>query len=161
MSRPIWTGGYWAAGETPPVPPLQPPTPVPPTTKVWRSDAGLTTSFDDLTQTIELTDISGLNTITISALTGTVTIKGVARVVLDGKLVQLGGDITPQPAVWGTALVAYLTALTTAFNTHMHPGQVAAALPLPPATLAVVSPMLPVPPMPPPVGLLSTTVLLK
>ncbi len=162
VSRPIWTGGYWAVGEAPPVPPLQPPTPVPPTTKVWRSDTGLTTSFDDVTQTIEMTDISGQNTITISALTRTVTIKGLARVVLDGKLVQLGGDITPQPAVWGTALVAYLTALTTAFNTHMHPGQIAAALPpLPPAPLAVVSPMLPVPPMPPPAGLLSTTVFLK
>ncbi len=162
-SRPIWSGGWWAVGEAPPVPPDPPATPVPPTTKVWRSDTGLTTAFDDLEQMITITDVTGQNAITISVLTGTVTIKGIARVVLDGQLVQLGGQITPQPAVWGTALTAYLAQIVTAFNTHMHPGQVVAAVPapVPPPPAVPVVPMPPVPPMPPPVGLLSATVMLK
>ena len=161
VSRPIWTGGYWAVEEPPTVPPAPPGTPVPPTTKIWRSDTGLTTAFDDLKQMITLTDITGQNQITISVLTGTVAIKGLARVVLDGKLVQLGGDITPQPAVWGTALMAYLTQLATAFNTHMHPGQLAAAVPGPIPPGAPVVPVPPIPQVPPPVGLISSTVMLK
>jgi hypothetical protein len=161
VSRPIWTGGYWAVEEPPTVPPAPPGTPVPPTTKIWRSDTGLTTAFDDLKQMITLTDITGQNQITISVLTGTVAIKGLARVVLDGKLVQLGGDITPQPAVWGTALMAYLTQLATAFNTHMHPGQLAAAVPGPILPGAPVVPVPPIPQVPPPVGLISSTVMLK
>jgi Type VI secretion system/phage-baseplate injector OB domain len=154
VSRPIWTGGYWALGEAPPVPPAPPATPVLPTTKVWRSDLGLTTAFDDMQQTITITDQTGLNSVVISVLTGTVTIKGVARVVLDGKLVQLGGQITPQPAVYGTALMAYLGQLVTAFNTHMHPGEATLAGPVTPAP--------PQPPMPPPPpSLLSKSVMLK
>jgi hypothetical protein len=161
VSRPIWSGGFWAVGEAPPVPPAPPATPVMPTTKVWRSDSGMTTAFDDAQQTITVTDWTGQNRIVISTLTGTVTVQGLARVVVDGKLVQLGGQVTPQPAVLGTALTAFLTQLVTAFNSHMHPGQMAAAVPAPPPPAAPVIPTPPVPQVVPPVGLLSATVMLK
>src|SRR5437763_9895054 len=48
VSRPVWTGCYWGELELPTVPPSPAGTPTPPTTKIWRSDLGLTTAFDDL-----------------------------------------------------------------------------------------------------------------
>jgi len=153
VSRPIWSGGFWAVGEAPPVPPSPPGPPVPPTTKVWRSDFGLTTAFDDLLQTITVSDPLGTNRIVISVLTGTVTVQGLARVVVDGKVVQLGGQAAAQPAVLGPPLIAFLGTLVTAFNTHMHPGETTGAGPVTPAP--------PLPKLQPPAGLLSTTVLLK
>jgi len=45
--------------------------------------------------------------------------------------------------VHGTQLLAYLTTLITIFNTHMHPGELAAGI-------IPVTPMIPVAQMPPP-----------
>jgi hypothetical protein len=152
ISRPIWTGGYWAAGEAPMAPPASPPLP---TTKVWRSDFGLAAVMDDLTQTITISDALGVNKIEISVPTGTVTIKGLARVVLEGALIQEGSQAAFHPAVLGDQLMAYLTTLVTLFNTHVHPGEMALGV-LP------VTPAPPVAPMPPPSpALLSLKVLLE
>ncbi|MFQ3596013.1 MAG: phage baseplate assembly protein V [Sphingomonadaceae bacterium] len=152
ISRPIWTGGYWAAGETPGVPPL--PEPPLPTTKVWRSDLGYTVAMDDLKQAITLTDPLGTNRITIDVATATVTISGLARVVLDAPLVQEGSGSAFHPGVHGDQLLLYLSQLVALFNTHVHPGELAAGF-LP------VTPAPPVAPMPPPSpSLVSTRVFL-
>lgn len=142
ISRPIWTGGYWGTGEAPPVPPKPPASPVVPTTRVWRGMSGLTVAMDDLLQNITLTDVLGVNKVVIDVPTGTVTVQGLARTVLSALQVQLGSAAAAHPAVLGDALLAYLTVITTAFNTHVHPGQLAVLVP--------VTPMLPVPVMPPP-----------
>lgn len=140
VSRPIWAGCYWGAGEVPLNPPSSPSLP---TTKIWRSDFGLSAVLDDAMQTITLSDAAGANQVVISVATGTVTVKGLARVVLEGPLIQEGSQTAAHPAVLGDQLLTYLAQLVTLFNTHLHPGEMAGGI-LP------VTPAPPVAPMPPP-----------
>jgi hypothetical protein len=154
VSRPIWSGAFWGTAEAPAAPPAPPGTMTPPTTKILRSDFGLSAVFDDLLQTITITDGQGLNMLEISAVTGTVTVKGLAQIVLSGPLIMEGSATAAHPAVLGDQLLTYLGQIVTMFNTHMHPGETAAGLP--------VTPMLPVAQMPPPTpSLLSVKVLLE
>jgi Type VI secretion system/phage-baseplate injector OB domain len=140
VSRPIWTGGFWASGEAPMKPPGSQATW---TTKTWRSDTGLTTSFDDVAQTITIADAGAVNAITIDVTSGTVTVKGAVRVIADGQMVMLGSASARHPAVFGDDLLSYLGQLVTIFNTHLHPGETClGVLPCTPAP--------PVGPMPPP-----------
>lgn len=141
VSRPVWSGCYWAVGEPPMVPPAS--APGEPTTKIWRSDFGLTAAFDDILQTITLSDALAVNQVVIDVKTGTVTIKGIARIVLDSLLIREGSAAAMHPAVLGDNLLVYLTQLVTLFNTHVHPGEMAAGI-LP------VTPAPPVMQMPPP-----------
>jgi Type VI secretion system/phage-baseplate injector OB domain len=154
VSRPIYTGGYWGVGEVPTPAATPPGTPTLPTTKIWRSDFGLSAAFDDLLQTITLSDGLGTNQVVINMLTGTVTAKGLARVVLSGPIIQLGSQFAAHPAVLGDQLLAYLTQLVTLFNTHIHPGELALGI-LP------VTPAPPVAQMPPPLPFLSLKVKLE
>ena len=141
VSRPIWTGGYWAVGEQP-VEPLSPP-PTLATTKIWRSDLGLTVSLNDALQTITVSDGFGANQLVIEVPTGTVTVAGLARVVIDAPLIQEGSPAAFHPAVFGDQLLIYLGQLVTLFNAHVHPGELAAGF-------IPVTPAPPVAPMPPP-----------
>lgn len=141
VSRPIWSGGYWAVGEPPIEPRAAPPTL--PTTKIWRSDTGHTVSMDDLLQTITVSDVLGANQVVIDVKTATVRIKGLARVVVDAPLIQEGSDAAMHPAVFGDQLLIYLNTLVTLFNAHVHPGEMAAGF-------IPVTPAPPVGPMPPP-----------
>lgn len=152
VSRPIWTGGFWGAPEAPSTSPS--PAPPLPTEKVWRSEFGMTISMDDLLQVVTITDALGTNTVTVDVKTGTVKLKGLARVVLDAPLIQEGGDSAFHPGVFGDQLMTYLAQLVTTFNTHMHPGELAGGF-LP------VTPAPPVAPMTPPTpSLISTKVFL-
>ncbi len=152
VSRPIWTGCFWGVGELPMKPPA---TPSQPTTKIWRSDLGLTAVLDDATQSITLSDGAGMHLMEVSVPTATVTIKSTARVVVDSALTQVGSGGAAHPAVLGDNLFTYLTQLVTLFNTHVHPGELAAGI-LP------VTPAPPVAQMPPPApNLLSIKVLLE
>jgi hypothetical protein len=152
VSRPVWVGCYWGTGEVPMKPPGAPSLQ---TTKIWRSDFGLSAVLDDATQTITLSDAVGTNQVVVSVPTGTVTVKGLARVVLEGPLIQHGSQAAAHPAVFGDQLLAYLGQLVTLFNTHVHPGELAGGF-LP------VTPAPPVAPMPPPSpSLLSIKVLLE
>jgi hypothetical protein len=137
-SRPIWSGGWWAAGE---VPMDETQTPSQPTRKILRSELGLMVSLDDLQQTITISDAVGLNLMTVKVLQGTVEVKSAVRVVLEAPLIQ-HGQAAAHPAVYGDQLLAYLNQLVTIFNTHVHPGELAAGI-LP------VTPAPPVPPAPP------------
>lgn len=138
VSRPIWTGCWWAAGEPPMdekgVPPQQ-------TTKIWRSDFGLIIALDDLAQTITISDALGLNLMTVKVVQGTIEIKSAVRVVLEAPLIQHGQGAA-HPAVFGDQLLTYLNQLVAMFNSHVHPGELAGGF-LP------VTPAPPVPPFPP------------
>ena len=153
VSRPIWSGAYWGAGELPLKPPGQP---AEWTTKIWRSELGLSAVLDDAAQTVTLTDAVGANSIVLSVATGTITVTGAARIVnAAGVLLQEGSASAAHPGVLGDQLVAYLAQLVALFNTHVHPGQLAAGI-LP------VTPSPPVAPFPPPSpSLLSTKVMLE
>jgi hypothetical protein len=67
---------------------------------------------------------------------------GTTLVTIDAPLIQHGQSAI-HPAVLGDDLLGYLNVLVTLFNSHIHPGELAAGI-LP------VTPMVPVPPMPPP-----------
>jgi hypothetical protein len=152
VSRPIWTGCFWGTGELPMKPPGAPSQP---TTKIWRSELGLSAVLDDSAQTITLTDAVGVNMLEVSVPTATITIKSGARVVVDSALIQHGSGGAAHPAVLGDELVSYLSQLVLMFNTHVHPGQLAAG----------ILPVTPAPPVaqmtPPKPSLLSIKVLLE
>jgi hypothetical protein len=139
VSRPIWSGTWWAQGE---VPMDQTGAPTATTKKILRSDFGLILSLDDAQQTITLSDAAGLNLMTIKVVQGTIEIRSLAKVELEAPLIH-HGTAAPHPAVFGDQLLTYLSQLVTMFNTHVHPGELAAGI-LP------VTPAPPVPPMPPP-----------
>ncbi len=138
VSRPIWTGAWWASGE---IPMDEKGVPARQTTKILRSDFGLIVSLDDLAQTITLSDSLGLNLMTVKVLEGTIQIKSAVRVVLEAPLIQHGQGAV-HPAVFGDQLLTYLNQLVTMFNAHLHPGELAGGF-LP------VTPAPPVPPFPP------------
>ena len=153
VSRPIWSGCYWGAGELP----MKPPGSLSqPTTKIWRSELGLTAVLDDATQTVTLSDAVGANSVEINVPTGTVTVKGAARVIHSTNgIVQEGSASAAHPAVLGDLLLSYLAQLVAMFNAHVHPGELALGV-LP------VTPAPPVVSMPPPSStLLSIKVLLE
>lgn len=153
VSKPIWAGCFWASSEAPPAPPGGASSM--PTTKVWRSDQGLSAVLDDATQTMTLSDATGQNKLEVSVATGTVTIKGAARVVHNGKTVHVGSAGARHPAAFGDDLLVYLNQLVAIFNAHVHPGELAMGI-LP------VTPAPPVGPMPPAqANLISTKVFVE
>jgi type VI secretion system (T6SS) baseplate-like injector VgrG len=137
-SRPIWSGAWWATGE---VPMDEKQTPSPPTRKILRTETGLMVSLDDLAQTITLSDALGINLMTVKVAQGTIEIRSAVRVVLEAPLIQHGQGAT-HPAVFGDLLLAYLNQLVALFNSHVHPGELAAGF-------IPVTPMPPVPFFPP------------
>lgn len=115
--------------------------PAQPTTKILRSDFGLLVALDDIAQTITISDAMGINLMTVKVVEGTVQIKSVAKVVLEAPLIQHGQGAT-HPAVFGDQLLTYLNQLVSMFNSHVHPGELAAGF-------IPVTPAPPVPPFPP------------
>jgi hypothetical protein len=138
VSRPIWSGAWWAAGE---VPMNEQGVPARPETKILRSDFGLLVALDDTAQTITLSDALGLNLMTIKVLEGTIEIHSAVRVVLEAPIIQ-HGQSAAHPAVLGDLLLLYLNQLVAMFNVHLHPGELAAGM-------IPVTPAPPVPPFPP------------
>ncbi len=87
-SMPIWTGGWWPSGTIPVEPAGGPAQPL--TTRIWRTETGLTVMLDDAAQTITLSDGMKLQMVELNIPTATVTIKGLLNVVL---------PVTPAPPV--------------------------------------------------------------
>ncbi len=129
VSRPIWVGASWAAKT---LPMREGGIPARPTTRILRSDLGLLVALDDLEKTISISDPLGKNLVSIKVVEGKVEVKSAARVVLDAPVIE-HGEGAQHPAVLGDQLLAYLNQLATAFNTHVHPGQAAGAVPVSPA----------------------------
>lgn len=117
VSLPIWSGCYWGAGEVPMKPPGEASEP---TTRIWRTEKGLTTVMDDAAQTITLSDAKAENSVEVSTETGIVTIKGKNQVVLHAPKIREGSIEAGQRAVLGDNLLTYLNQLVKVFNAHLH-----------------------------------------
>jgi hypothetical protein len=149
--RPVWVGCWWMPGEAP----LDAHSGQPqPTTKILRTELGLTIALDDVKQEITISDAAGLNLVSLKVLEGTAQITSAVRVVVEAPLIQQGQSAA-HPAVHGDQLLAYLNQIVTMFNLHVHPGEMAAGV-LP------VTPAPPVPPLPPATpSLISTKVMVE
>lgn len=139
VSLPIWTGCYWGEGELPLNPPGET---AQPTTRIWRTETGLTVVMDDAAQTVSLTDGGTLNSVVVSVATGTVTITGATQIVSSAPRVLHGSDSAAHPHVLGDDLLKYLNQVVALFNAHTHPAELALGF-LP------VTPSPPVPFLPP------------
>lgn len=146
-SYPIWTGGFWADNE---VPKSEKASPATPSLRLIRSEKGMLISFDDDAQVLTLSDDNGSNIMTIEVAKGTIKIKGNLKVVVEAPQIELVENAM-HPVVFGDNLLTYLNQIVNVYQSHTHPGQMAAAVPVTPAP--------PVPPLPPATpSLLSTIV---
>ena len=147
-SYPIWTGCFWGDGQAPASEQSQTASP---TLKVIRTQAGLMVTMDDTGQVISVSDENGSNLLTIEVQRGQLTIKGATKAVVEAPQIELVENAT-HPVVFGDELMSYLTQIVQIYQTHLHPGELAAGF-------MPVTPAPPVPPMPPPTpALLSTRV---
>ena len=150
-SRPIWVGGWWDPAGPPTDRDATPPTP---DLKILKTTSGLKLVLDDNQSALTLSDAEGRNQIVVDVRHGVVTLKGAARVVIDGPLIHEGSATSAHPAVLGVELLKYLSQLVASFNVHTHPGQGNSA--------GVVTPTPPVPPIGPPTpGMLSLKIRLE
>lgn len=134
VSRPIWTGCWWGEEQ---VPENNSGTAATPPLKIIRSEKGLMVTMDDASQTLHVSDAHGRNMLEIKVQPGKITIKGATKAVVEAPQIELVENAT-HPIVFGDQLLNYLNQLVTLFNTHLHPGELAAGF-------IPVTPMLPVP----------------
>jgi uncharacterized protein involved in type VI secretion and phage assembly len=129
-SRPIWSGCWWSTSE---VPQDEQSTDSTPGRKILRSDQNLLVSLDDDAQTISVSDGNGQNILSIQVNQGQVELKGATAAIIEAPLIK-HGEGAQHPAVFGDELLTYLNQLVSLFNSHVHPGQLAAGvLPVTPA----------------------------
>jgi hypothetical protein len=147
VSRPVWVGCWRASSR---LPNDESGTSATPDVKIARSEQGMLLAFHDDSQTVVLSDSSGANLLKIEVQQGVVTIKAATRIVVDAPQIELVANAA-HPGVFGDNLMTYLNQVVTAFNVHMHPGQMAGPIPVTPAP--PVAPL-----MPPTPNLLSMTV---
>jgi uncharacterized protein involved in type VI secretion and phage assembly len=148
LSRPIWSGCWWVSGQ---LPTDQNGTDATPDLKILRSEQGLMVALDDNAQTIAVSDQNGDNLLNIEVQQGQITLEASTKVVIQAAQIELVQD-AEHALVFGDSLLEYLNQLVLTFNTHMHPGEMAAGM-------FPVTPMLPVPVADPPTPeLLSTQV---
>ena len=125
VSRPIWTGAWWADGEAPDK--------AKPAQKVLKSEQGLRVKLDDASEKIVISDERDQNLLNIQAKDGVILVQAKARVTVEAKLIELGQD-AKHPAVFGDDLLKFLGQLVTIYSSHVHPGQMAVGvLPVTPA----------------------------
>jgi uncharacterized protein involved in type VI secretion and phage assembly len=138
VSRPIWTGCWWADGQ---LPADQDGNSATPDYSILRSEAGLMVVLNDAANTIAISDQNGTNLVKIDVGQNQINVNASLKVVVNAAQIELV-DGASHPLVFGDDLLEYLNQLVLMFNTHMHPGELAAAI-LP------VTPMVPVPQFPP------------
>lgn len=138
-SRPIWTGCFWSSGQ---LPKDQDGTEATDKMRILRSEQGLLVALSDDSQTITVSDSSGTNLLKIEAQAGKIRLQAQTKVIVEAPQIEII-DSAAHPAVFGDDLLTYLNTLVTMFNTHLHPGELAAGV-LP------VTPAPPVPPLQPP-----------
>jgi len=134
-SRPIWTGCWWADGQ---LPSDQDGNSATTDFSILRSEGGLMVVLNDAGPTISVSDQNGTNLVKIDVSQGQITVEASTKVVVNAAQIELV-DGAAHPLVFGDSLLEYLNQLVTLFNTHMHPGELAAG----------VLPVTPAPPVPP------------
>jgi uncharacterized protein involved in type VI secretion and phage assembly len=139
VSRPIWSGCWWASGQ---LPKNEGGTAATPPLKIVRTEQGLMVSMDDDGQAISVSDQNGKNILKIEVQAGQITIKGATKAVVEAPQIELVENAS-HPVVFGDELLQYLQQIVQMYQTHMHPGEMAAGV-------FPVTPMTPVPPLPPP-----------
>lgn len=127
VTRPIWSGCWWGSTE---VPLNESGDAASFVNKVLRTDTGLMLAFNDATQTITMTDKTGLNVISMAL--GRIKVTGKAVVTLEAPLIK-HGEAAAHPAVFGDDLLSYLGELVAMFNMHMHAGETVGFSPVTPA----------------------------
>lgn len=148
VSRPVWTGCWWASGD---LPQDNGGTKAVPDLKIIRSEKGLMVTMDDGSQTITVSDKNGNNMVEIQVQPGKITVKGATKVVVEAPLIELVENAA-HPVVFGDNLLQYLNQLVQLYSSHLHPGELALGV-------FPVTPAPPVPPFPPATpSLLSTKV---
>lgn len=131
VSRPIWTGCWWAGGE---VPHDEGDAASGPARKILRSESGLIVSLDDDAHTVTISDGAAENLVTIKVDDGTIELRAQRLAVLEAPRIKHGADAA-QSAVHGDDLVTYLNALAAWCNTHVHtPGGLTTSPPVVPFT---------------------------
>jgi uncharacterized protein involved in type VI secretion and phage assembly len=147
-SRPIWSGCWWGDGQLPADNGGERGAP---SRRIIRSEQGLMLTFDDSSQVITVSDQGGSNLLEIQVTAGQITLKSTTKATIEAPLIELVEN-ADHPLVFGDGLLQYLTQVVSMFNTHLHPGQVAAGF-------IPVTPAPPVPALTPPTpDLLSTKV---
>jgi hypothetical protein len=137
VSRPIWSGCWWGSGQLPKDETGAASTPE---RKIIRTEEGLLLSLDDGGKTITLSDSNGSNLIKFTVQQGQIKMQAATKVVVEAPQIELVQNAT-HPLVFGDNLLSYLNQLVSMFNSHVHPGELAAGI-LP------VTPAPPVPPFP-------------
>ncbi len=131
---PIWTGCFWGEGELPKDETGSDSTP---SRKIIRTEEGLLLSLDDGGKTITLSDSGGSNLIKFQVQPGQIKILAGTKVIVEAPQIELVEN-APHPLVFGDNLLTYLNQLVNLFNTHMHPGELAAGIipvtPMPPVS---------------------------
>jgi uncharacterized protein involved in type VI secretion and phage assembly len=134
VSRPIWTGCWWGDNQLPVDHTGSASTP---SRKIIRTDEGLLLSLDDGGKTITLSDGNGTNLITFEVQQGVITVQAQTKVIVEAPQIELVQNAS-HPLVFGDQLLTYLNQLVTMFNSHVHPGELAAG----------IIPVTPAPPVP-------------
>jgi uncharacterized protein involved in type VI secretion and phage assembly len=137
-SRPIWSGCWWGDGQAPADNSDQSGTP---SLRIIRSEEGLMLTFDDDSQVITVSDGNGQNLLEIQVTAGKVTLQAATKAIVEAPQIELVENAT-HPLVFGDSLLQYLNQLVSMFNSHLHPGELAAGF-------IPVTPAPPVPPFPP------------
>jgi uncharacterized protein involved in type VI secretion and phage assembly len=147
-SLPVWTGCFWSNGQ---LPKDESGTEATPPVRIIQSEKGLLLALNDDSQTISLSDAKGDNLLKIEAQGGKITIQAKTKVIVQAPQIELV-DGASHALVFGDDLLTFLNTLVTSFNSHLHPGELAAGV-LP------VTPAPPAPPLQPPSSsMLSTKV---
>ena len=137
VSRPIWSGCWWGDGK---LPKTQTGKAAVPGIKILRTKEGLILALNDQDTSIAVSDKDGRNLLDIKAQQGQISVRAATKVVVEAPQIELV-EAGTHPLVFGDQLVQYLNQLANLYQTHMHPGETAAGVP--------VSPAPPVPPFPP------------
>jgi hypothetical protein len=123
VSRPIWAGTWWGAGDAPLD---ETGTTAAPVTKILRSESGMIVALADHegSPSITLSDSANRNFLTIRPVDGAIQIQSEISVTIEAPLIQHGQNAS-HPPVFGDQLLSYLGQLVAAFNSHVHPGELA------------------------------------
>jgi hypothetical protein len=142
LSYPIWSGTWFTTGDIPES--------AKPGKKVLKTKSGHKIVLDDDGGSVEITDSNG-NTVKMDSSAVKIAAGGAVKVVIDAPQIELVENAS-HPVVFGDQLLQYLNQVVQMYQTHMHPGEMAAGI-------FPVTPTPPVPPLPPPTpSLLSTKV---